>query len=96
MRTIQRSSAFKKDFKRVSANPKYTKIVQKRLKTVLGVLCGKIHPLPESFRDHELTGNWHGFRECHLKPDLLLIYRRTSDGLKLQLARIESHSELFE
>ncbi|TOQ04501.1 type II toxin-antitoxin system YafQ family toxin, partial [Vibrio parahaemolyticus] len=43
--------------------------------------------------DHPLTGNWVGFRDCHIKPDLVLIYR-IHDG-QLQLARIGSHSDLF-
>ncbi|MCY4148960.1 MAG: type II toxin-antitoxin system mRNA interferase toxin, RelE/StbE family [Gammaproteobacteria bacterium] len=51
--------------------------------------------LPESYRDHKFIGNWPGFRECHLKPDLLFIYFLTTDGLKLKLARIGSHSDLF-
>lgn len=43
--------------------------------------------------DHPLTGNWLGFRDCHIKPDLILIYR-IFEG-RLQLARIGSHSDLF-
>ena len=43
--------------------------------------------------DHPLTGNWLGFRDCHIKPDLVLIYRIYEN--QLQLARIGSHSELF-
>ncbi len=49
--------------------------------------------LKPSNLDHPLTGNWLGFRDCHIKPDLLLIYR--IDKGQLQLARIGSHSELF-
>jgi mRNA interferase YafQ len=94
MRTIKRSNVFKKDFKRVKSNPKHAKVLDERLRDVLTLLC-QDHPLPEAFRDHELIGNWRGFRECHLKPDLLLIYQQTSDGLTLQLARLGSHSELF-
>ena len=94
MRTIRYSTTFKKDFKRVKANPKHSKVLDDRLKTALTILCQN-QPLPESFKDHHLIGNWKGFRECHLKPDLLLIYRLTSDGKALELARIGSHSELF-
>lgn len=50
-------------------------------------------PLPQQYKDHELIGNWKGFRECHIKPDLLLIYRKNDD--LLQLVRLGSHSELF-
>jgi mRNA interferase YafQ len=45
-------------------------------------------------RDHDLSGDWAGYRECHIKPDLLLIYRK-SDADTLRLARLGSHSELF-
>jgi len=51
-------------------------------------------PLPENNRDHPLSGNWSGYRECHVKPDLLLIYRKPDTTL-LRLARLGSHSELF-
>jgi mRNA interferase YafQ len=51
-------------------------------------------PLPERNRDHALGGNWSDHRECHLKPDLLLIYRKP-DTEVLQLVRMGSHSELF-
>jgi len=46
------------------------------------------------YRDHDLIGDWAGYRECHIKPDLLLIYRK-SDADTLRLARFGSHSELF-
>lgn len=49
--------------------------------------------LPQKYKDHELIGNHKGFRECHIKPDLLLIYQK--DDEYLSLARLGSHSELF-
>ncbi|MDM8545382.1 type II toxin-antitoxin system YafQ family toxin [Candidatus Venteria ishoeyi] len=49
--------------------------------------------LDAKYVDHQLTGNWAGFRDCHIKPDLVLIYRIA--GEILQLARIGSHGELF-
>jgi mRNA interferase YafQ len=51
-------------------------------------------PLEPRHRDHDLSGDWQGYRECHIKPDLLLIYRKT-DMETLRLARLGSHSELF-
>ena len=48
--------------------------------------------MPEIHRDHALAGNWSGFRECHIKPDLLLIYEKSNI---IQLVRLGSHSELF-
>lgn len=51
-------------------------------------------PLPEKHRDHALSGNWKDHRECHLKPDLLLIYKLPDTGT-LRFVRLGSHSELF-
>jgi mRNA interferase YafQ len=51
-------------------------------------------PLKGKHRDHALSGNWKDHRECHLKPDLLLIYKKPDDHT-LRLVRIGSHSELF-
>ena len=51
--------------------------------------------LPPENRDHELTGNWVGHRECHIQPDWLLIYRIEDDVLVLTLARTGTHSDLF-
>lgn len=52
-------------------------------------------PLPEKNRDHALTGDWVGHRECHIQPDWLLIYRMEGDVLVLTLAHTGSHSDLF-
>ena len=92
MRTIKRSTTFKKDFKRVKANPKHAKGINDQLNTVLRKLV-QDKPLPDANQDHDLIGNWKGFRECHLKPDLLLIHRKLDNGL--QLARLGSHNQLF-
>ena len=53
-------------------------------------------PLPEKNRDHALTGDWVGHRECHIQPDWLLIYRIVDEVLVLTLARTGSHSDLFD
>jgi mRNA interferase YafQ len=50
--------------------------------------------LPEKYHDHALSGDWFGYRECHVKPDLLLIYKKPDDKV-LRLARLGSHSGLF-
>lgn len=50
--------------------------------------------LPAKHRDHHLKGEWSKYRECHIRPDLLLIYR--IEGEKVMLARLGSHSDLFE
>jgi mRNA interferase YafQ len=93
MRTIERSSAFKRDYKRVKSAPRHRKDVDFLLSTVLALLLAD-QALPETNRDHGLSGDWMGYRECHLKPDLLLIYRKP-DADMLRLARLGSHSELF-
>jgi len=61
---------------------------------VIKMLANDI-PLPEKFRDHALVGDWRGFRECHVTPDWLLVYKKTDNGeLLLVLTRLASHSEL--
>lgn len=50
-------------------------------------------PLPAKYKDHPLSGNWQGFRDCHIKNDLLLIYRISGDIL--ELARLNTHAEIF-
>jgi mRNA interferase YafQ len=93
MRTIERSSSFKRDYKRVKATPRHAKDLDSLLTEVLASLLTD-QALPESKRDHALTGDWVGYRECHIKPDLLLIYRKP-DADTLRLARLGSHSALF-
>lgn len=85
MRTIERTKAFKRDFKKHGE-------LDAALIEILWKL-GNDEPLPERFRDHALTGNWIDFRDCHIKPDLVLIYRKP-DAETLQLVRMGSHSEL--
>lgn len=92
MRTIERSSAFKRDYKREAKGAHRTSL-DEVLKSVLLALAAD-QPLEARYRDHDLSGDWAGYRECHLKPDLLLIYRK-SDSDMLRLARLGSHSELF-
>lgn len=93
MRTIERSTAFKRDYKRIKATPRYSKNLDSLISDILALLLAD-QALPDSNRDHSLSGNWGGYRECHIKPDLLLIYRKP-DEYTLRLARIGSHSELF-
>jgi len=93
MRRIERTNAFRRDFKREQRG-QYRGNVESLLTLAISLLA-EDKPLPERCRDHALTGEWHDFRECHLKPDLLLIYRK-QDSDVLQLVRMGSHSELFE
>ena len=92
MRTIDRASAFKRDYKR-EAKGLHRSTLEADLTVVLLAL-GDDLPLAPRHRDHELGGGWAGYRECHVRPDLLLVYRK-SDADTLRLARLGSHSELF-
>ncbi len=92
MRTIERSNAFKRDYKR-EVKGKYRKTLSDSLGDVLMFLVND-KPLDPRYHDHDLSGNWAGYRECHIKPDLLLIYRKSNPNI-LRLARLGSHSELF-
>ncbi len=93
MRTIERSSQFKKDYKRVKSTPRHGKDIDALLSSLLLQLLAD-EALSVQNRDHELSGDWAKYRECHIKPDLLLIYRKP-DPNTLRLARLGSHSELF-
>ena len=63
------------------------------LRAVL-VLLESDQPLPQRYQDHPLSGSWSGCRDCHLRPDLLLIYEKFGNDVLL-LVRLGSHSELF-
>lgn len=92
MRRIERTNAFCRDFKREKRGHR-----GRELEAVLSLaiaLLAEDRPLPERSRDHALGGDWRDHRECHLRPDLLLIYRKP-DSEVLQLVRLGSHSELF-
>lgn len=92
-RAIERSAAFKRDFKR-EMKGRHKQTLATLLGRILDALANDL-PLHPSLADHSLGGNWAGYRECHIKPDLLLIYRKTPEGT-LRLARLGSHSELFQ
>ena len=92
MRTIERTTAFLRDFKREKKG-QYRHEIDSLLVSAISLLADD-KPLPDRNRDHRLAGAWSDHRECHLKPDLLLIYRKPSEKI-LQLVRFGSHSELF-
>lgn len=91
MRTIERTGQFKRDYKRESRG-RHQATLDNAILAVLEWLV-KDQPLAASHRDHALTGEWKDFRDCHVKPDLVLIYRKP-DPDTLQLVRLGSHSEL--
>ena len=89
MYEIFRTSSFKKDYKKLSTTDK--EILKE---VVISLANGET--LAEEYKDHKLIGNYLGCRECHLKPDLLLIYRIDNNILELALTRVGSHSKLFK
>lgn len=91
MRGIERTTRFKKDYKREKKG-KYSTVLETIFIDVLEDLANDII-LEEKYRDHALTNNWNDHRDCHIKPDLILIYRKP-DINTLQLVRLGSHSEL--
>ena len=93
MRRIERATAFKRDYRRAKATSRYHNL-DERLTAVLELLVDD-RPLPQWNRDHALSGNWSSYRDCHLWPDLLLIYAKPSPDV-LRLVRLGSHSDLFE
>ncbi len=89
--SVHYSSRFKKSLKRVKKLPGFKSDRLKRAITLLS--DGK--SLPEDYKDHKLTGNLKHHRECHLAPDVLLIYRIEDDFLILTLVNVGSHFQLF-
>lgn len=92
MRSIDRPGSFRRDYKRESKGQHRATLDADLLPVLKALVVDQ--PLAARYRDHDLTGDWLGYRECHIKPDLLLIYRKSGDDL-LTLARLGSHSELF-
>lgn len=88
MYQIFRTSSFKKDYKKLSQKNKDL------LKEVLIKLVNN-ETLEEKYKDHKLIGDYLGCKECHIKPDLLLIYRIENQILELSLIRVGKHSKLF-
>lgn len=91
MRTIEPTNAFRKDFKR-EAWGRHAKALQKEFPELLRRLAGD-QPIDTRLRDHALSGEWKDHRDRHVRPDLVLIYRKPDDAT-LQLVRLGSHSEL--
>ncbi|MBM3467648.1 MAG: type II toxin-antitoxin system YafQ family toxin [Alphaproteobacteria bacterium] len=91
MRKIKPTAQYKRDFKREKRGQHRTDL-EERLFIVFQLLTTD-EPLPPSMHDHSLNGNLKDFRDCHIKPDLVLIYRKIDDNV-LELVRLGSHSEL--
>ena len=84
------TSQFKKDYKRAMRR-------RQKIELLDDIIVKLAHgePLPEKNKDHALSGNWSGYRECHIQPDWLLIYRIENNVLILTLSRTGTHSDLF-
>ena len=84
MRKIKTSRRFDKDLQKFGLSA-----------PLIDVLGHLLHGsrLPEKYRDHALTGNWQDYRDCHIKPDQVLIYRIHCDTIELH--RMGTHAELF-
>ncbi len=91
MREIERTTQFRRDYRR-EARGRHRATLDASLAAVLVPLMMD-EALAERIRDHPLSGEWTGFRDCHVKPDLVLIYEKPNDET-LRLVRLGSHSEL--
>ena len=86
---VRQTTRFKKDYKLAKKRGQNIGLLQK---IIMELADGK--PLPAKHRDHALTGDWAGFRECHISPDWLLVYKIDDDILVLTLTRVGTHSDL--
>ena len=84
------SNQFKKDLRQIAKRGYDLELLENVVNRI-----ASMEQLDEKYRDHSLTGNYNGFRECHIKPDWLLIYRINNNELYLFLSRTGTHSDLF-
>lgn len=92
MRDLVPTSRFKKDLKREQRG-RYRDVIASEEFLILLEMLQRDETLPEKYRDHALGGNLAGCRDCHIRPDLLLIYEKP-DAHTLSLIRLGSHAEL--
>jgi mRNA interferase YafQ len=88
MRTPVYTGQFRRDIRRAQSRGKD----MSKLRDVLSLLIAA-EPLPPRLNDHPLAGDWSGYRDCHIEPDWLLLYK--TDGNDLFLARTGTHADLF-
>jgi mRNA interferase YafQ len=91
MRTVKHTSRFRRDYRRKKSGRHSKPLDADLLEAV--TLLAQNQPLPRRYFDHPLGGEWNDHRDCHIKPDLILIYRKPDDT-SLELVRLGSHSEL--
>lgn len=90
MLELRPTPTFRREYKLMKKRGKNMKLLENVLDTLL-----QEQPLPEKHQDHPLKGNYTGYRECHIQPDWLLIYKIEKEQLILVAARTGSHSDLF-
>ena len=91
MLKIERTGQFKRDYKR-ELKGRYRTTLEASLIEVLKTLVNN-QPLAKKYKDHQLTGDYKDHRDCHINPDLVLVYRKPNNQI-LQLVRLGSHTEL--
>ena len=91
MRRVERTGQFKRDYKRETKGPHRATLESDFIEVVTALANDQ--QLADKHRDHALTGEWKDHRDCHIRPDLVLIYRKPDDVV-LQLVRLGSHSKL--
>ncbi len=91
MRDVKYTSRFKRDYRREQSG-RHGKKLDVLLMEAVNLLAAD-EPLPRRYFDHPLSGEWNDHRDCHIKPDLVLIYRKPDDD-SLELVRLGWHSEL--
>jgi len=91
VRTIERTTQFKRDVRRESRG-RHATAIERDLAALIMALADD-RPLAARHRDHALTGDWSDHRDCHVRPDLVLIDRKP-DATTLQRVRLGSHSEI--
>ena len=89
MLPIRPTSQFKRDMKRAKKQGRDLDHLQRLLEQI-----SEMKPLPRTYKDHRLKGQWKDFRECHIEPDWLLIYTITE--FELRPARLGTHADLYE
>ena len=91
MRSVRYTGQFKRDYRREKSG-RHRRNLEADLAEAVRLLAGD-ERLPQRYFDHALSGEWRDFRDCHIRPDLILIYRKP-DAESLELVRLGSHSEL--
>ncbi len=94
MYTVRRTKQFERSFKKIQLSGVKSS-VKEDIATVIDILISG-EELPKEYKDHQLNGELKDYRECHIRPDLLLIYQKQKEVLMLVLVDIGSHTYLFE